>query len=124
MLAAEDWPCLAVHADGCLLHVVVTPNAPRTAADGLHDGCLRVRLHAPPVDGKANAALQAWLAAELGLPKRAVQLLRGQTARRKQWAISAPLATVQAWLTKQREALAGPAGPARPPGKVGQVVRT
>ena len=81
--------------------MVVTPNAPRTAADGLHDGCLRVRLNAPPVDGKANAALQSWLAAELGLPKRAVQLLHGQTARRKQWVVEAPLAAVQAWLHAQ-----------------------
>lgn len=94
----DDWPCLAPHGAGSLLQVVVTPNAPRTRADGLHDGCLRVRLAAPPVDGKANAALQAWLAAELGLPRRAVRLLRGDTARRKQWAIDAPCAAVQAWL--------------------------
>ena len=98
MPPVTDWPCLAEHAGGCLLRVVVTPNAPRTVADGLHDGCLRVRLNAPPVDGKANAALQAWLAGELGLPKRGVQLLQGQTARRKQWALDAPLHTVRAWL--------------------------
>ena len=91
-------PCLTPHPSGSLLQVVVTPNAPRTAADGLHDGCLRVRLNAPPVDGKANAALQAWLAAELSLPKRAVQLLHGQTSRRKQWVIEAPLSLVQVWL--------------------------
>lgn len=109
MPSPENWPCLAAHDGGCLLHVVVTPNAPRTAADGLHDGCLRVRLHAPPVDGKANAALQAWLAAELGLPKRSVQLLRGQTSRRKQWAISAPRPMVQAWLTQQMDGKANTA---------------
>ena len=97
---AAAWTCLSAHAGGSLLHVVVTPNAPRTAADGLHDGCLRVRLAAPPVDGKANDALQAWLAAQLGLPRRAVQLLRGDTARRKQWQVDATPAAVAAWLER------------------------
>jgi uncharacterized protein YggU (UPF0235/DUF167 family) len=83
-----------------VLHVAVTPNAPRTGADGLHDGCLRVRLAAPPVDGKANAALQAWLAAELGLARRDVQLLRGDSARRKQWQLAAAPEVVAAWLAR------------------------
>jgi uncharacterized protein YggU (UPF0235/DUF167 family) len=78
--------------------VGVTPSAPRTAADGLHDGCLRVRLAAPPVDGKANAALLGWLARELGLPQRAVHLRRGDTARRKQIEVDASPALVAAWL--------------------------
>jgi len=106
-LNQDDWPCLAPQGAGSVLQVVVTPNAPRTRADGLHDGCLRVRLAAPPVDGKANAALQAWLAAELGLPRRAVQLLRGDTARRKQFAIAAPAANVRAWLQSLAPAAAG-----------------
>jgi uncharacterized protein (TIGR00251 family) len=91
-------PCLAQRGAGSLLHVLVTPGAPRTRADGLHDGCLRVRLAAPPVDGKANDALVAWLAGELGLPRRGVQLLRGDTARRKQLAVDAAPAAVARWL--------------------------
>ncbi|MBA4176700.1 MAG: hypothetical protein C0505_09080 [Leptothrix sp. (in: Bacteria)] len=94
------WPCLRVHGARCLLHVAVTPNAPRTQADGLHDGCLRVRLHASPVDGKANDTLVAWLAAELGLPRRAVQLLRGDSTRRKQLAVDAAPATLERWLAQ------------------------
>jgi uncharacterized protein (TIGR00251 family) len=93
-----DPPCLSAHGSGCRLLVSVAPNARRTGADGLHDGCLRVRLAAPPVDGKANEQLLAWLAAELGLPKRGVRLLRGDTARRKQLEIDAPSALVAAWL--------------------------
>jgi uncharacterized protein (TIGR00251 family) len=96
--AAGGWPCLSPQGDGCVLRVVVTPNAPRTAADGLHDGQLRVRLHAPPVDGKANEALVAWLAQELGLPRRGVSLLRGDTSRRKVLAVNLPLSAVAAWL--------------------------
>jgi hypothetical protein len=96
-----DWPCLSASAEGCRLDVSVVPNARRTAVDGFHDGALRVRLNAPPVDGKANAQLLAWLAGELGCAKRQVTLLRGDTARRKQLAIALPVAAVAAWLAKQ-----------------------
>ena len=92
------WPCLAPNGSGCRLDVSLSPNAKRTAADGLHDGALRVRLAAPPVDGKANAQLLAWLADELGCAKRAVTLLRGAGSRRKQVAFDLPLDRVAAWL--------------------------
>jgi uncharacterized protein (TIGR00251 family) len=45
---------------------------------------LRLRLQAPPVDGKANQALVKWLAGRLGVPQQAVTLARGETSRRKQ----------------------------------------
>ena len=60
-----------------IVDIHVIPNASRTQADGEHDGALRVRLHAPPVDGKANLALAAWLADALGIAKRDVELIRG-----------------------------------------------
>ncbi|WP_284618069.1 DUF167 domain-containing protein [Aquabacterium humicola] len=85
----------------CVLDVSVVPNAKRTEVDGLHDGALRVRLAAPPVDGKANARLRDWLADELGCPKRALTLLRGETARRKQLQIDLPAAAVDAWVAAQ-----------------------
>jgi uncharacterized protein (TIGR00251 family) len=94
------WTCLQAAPGGCRLDVSVSPNAKRTAADGLHDGALRVRLAAPPVDGKANAQLLGWLADELGCPKRTVTLLRGDTSRRKQVQVDLPEATVAAWLAK------------------------
>ena len=92
------WPCLSLHGDSLWLAVSVQPNAKRTAADGLHDGTLRVRLCAPPVDGKANQLLIDWLAGELGLPKRAVLLVRGEASRRKWLAIDAPVERVAGWL--------------------------
>jgi len=101
MGAAADrpaWPCLSLHGDVVWLAVSVQPNAKRTAADGLHDATLRVRLCAPPVDGKANQLLIEWLAGELGLPRRAVQLVRGDTSRRKWLAIDAPVDRVTDWL--------------------------
>ncbi|WP_341890155.1 DUF167 domain-containing protein [Variovorax sp. YR752] len=81
---ADELPsCLTLHGERLWLAVSVVPNAKRTGVDGLHDGALRVRLASPPVDGKANDTLVAWLAAELGLARRHVTLVRGQTARRK-----------------------------------------
>jgi hypothetical protein len=93
-----SWPCLSAAGGAVLLDVVVTPNAKRTAADGLHEGALRVRLAAPPVDGKANRALLEWLAAELGLPRRGLKLVRGEASRRKRLRIDAPAEEVGRWL--------------------------
>jgi hypothetical protein len=77
---------------GLELDLSVIPNAKRTEIVGLHDGALRVRLHAPPVDGKANEALLRWLADRLGVGRAAVQLLRGQTSRRKTVQVDLPVA--------------------------------
>lgn len=108
MNSGAGWPCLAARgAAGALLAVAVVPNAKRTGADGLHDGALRVRLAAPPVDGKANDALVAWVAAELGLPRRAVRLARGPASRRKQLEIDAAPAAVAAWLAATVGAASG-----------------
>lgn len=94
------WPCVHATADGAVLDVSVVPGATRTEAVGLHGGALRLRLAAPPIDGKANEALVVWLADELQCAKREVHLLRGISARRKQVAVDLPIARVVAWLTK------------------------
>ena len=88
----------------CVLTLAVQPNARQTEVVGLFEGALRVKLAAPPIDGQANLALTAWLAKELGLPKRAVSLRRGAAARHKQVDIDAPLAAVQAWLASRLQA--------------------
>jgi uncharacterized protein len=93
-------PCLTRHGTQWWLAVSVVPNAKRSSADGLHDGALRVRLAAPPVDGKANEALVAWVAEALGLPRRAVSLVRGQAARRKWLALDGPLPEIEAAVTR------------------------
>ena len=80
-----------------VLDIHVIPNAACTQADGEHDGALRVRLHAPPVDGKANLALMAWVAESLGIAKRHVSLVRGQTSKRKQLRVQAEAAQVAEW---------------------------
>ena len=81
-----------------MLDVLVAPNAKRTVCMGLHDGVLRIRLAAPPVDGAANEALLRWVADQLGLPRSAVALARGATSKRKQLAIGAAFDRAEAWL--------------------------
>lgn len=61
----------------------VQPGAKKTGIAGIHGESLKIRLAAPPVDGKANAALLAFIAKCLGLPKSAVALKSGQTSRQK-----------------------------------------
>ncbi|MFL6699918.1 MAG: DUF167 domain-containing protein [Vitreoscilla sp.] len=93
-------PCLSVRGGGVLLQLSVMPNAKRTGVDGLHDGALRVRLAAPPIEGRANDALVAWLARSLGLRRRDVEVLRGESSRRKQVSIAAPYDVVAGWLAQ------------------------
>ena len=93
--------CLSSRGDGILLQLSVMPNASRTEVDGLHDGALRVRLAAPPIDGRANDALVAWLAKSLGVAKRDVEVLRGEAGRRKQVAIAVSFEDASRWLAQQ-----------------------
>jgi uncharacterized protein YggU (UPF0235/DUF167 family) len=52
-----------------VLSILVQPGASRSGPAGEHDGCLRLRIAAPPVDGRANDALRAFLAARLDVPR-------------------------------------------------------
>ena len=69
------------------LRVRVTPRGGRDALAGWQDGVLRVRLVAPPVEGRANEALVRFLAKTLGLPLRDVRLVGGETSREKRLVI-------------------------------------
>ena len=59
------------------------PNASRSAIVGWLGEALKVKLKAPPVDGKANAALIRFLAKRWRLPKSAIVIASGATARTK-----------------------------------------
>jgi len=67
----------------CLLLIKAVPNAARSEIVGWFGDALKIKLKAPPVDGKANAELCRFLAETLGLPKSAVTLATGETARQK-----------------------------------------
>jgi uncharacterized protein len=69
-----------------LLSVRVQPGASRTGVvgpTGPEGAELKIRLASPPVDGRANDELVRWLARQVGVPRSAVTLVRGQTSRSK-----------------------------------------
>lgn len=74
---------LAATRDGAVLTLHVQPGAKRTEIVGPHGDALKIRLAAPPVDGKANAALLAFLAEKVGAGGTALKLVSGQTSRTK-----------------------------------------
>jgi uncharacterized protein len=65
------------------IEVLVQPRAAKTEIAGVHDGHPRIRLAAPPVDGKANAALVEFVARRLKIAKSRVRVVGGLTSRRK-----------------------------------------
>lgn len=93
----SEW--LRCAADGRItLTLHIQPGAKKTEFAGLHGDALKIRLAAPPVDGKANEALIRFIADQLGLPKSAVALKSGLTSRRKVLEISgADPAHLRAW---------------------------
>ena len=68
--------------------VRVVPRASRNKIAGIHDGAVRIRLTAPPVEGAANEALISFLSSVLRVPKRDIELVSGQTARNKVVSVS------------------------------------
>ena len=65
------------------LAIRVQPRAKRTEVAGEREGAVVIRVSAPPVDGKANEAVRRLIATRLGVPLRAVQIVRGETGRDK-----------------------------------------
>ena len=74
--------------DAVIFRVRVIPRASRDKIAGIHDGAVRVRLTAPPVEGAANEALVAFLSSVLRVPKRDIELVSGQSARNKVVSVS------------------------------------
>lgn len=77
-------PWLRREASGSLvLSLHVQPGARKTEIVGLHGEALKIRLAAPPVDGKANASLIEFLAERLEVPRTQVELVSGAASRLK-----------------------------------------
>lgn len=69
--------------ESLLIRVRLTPRASRSQIDGWDGDLLRVRVAAPPVEGKANDALLRLLAEALGVPPSRLRLVRGRASREK-----------------------------------------
>lgn len=74
-----------LHGDGTavVLTLHIQPGARKTEICGLHGEALKIRLAAPPVDGKANDCLIAFLAERLSLARNTIDLISGASARSK-----------------------------------------
>lgn len=97
----SDWPRRL--PDGIELELEVTPRAGRdrlagTVVDAAGRRRLAVKLAAPPADGAANAALLAFLADALDVPKSACRLVAGQTSRIKRVRVTGDPAALAARL--------------------------
>lgn len=78
------------HGEDLLLEIRVQPRADRDEIAGLHDARLKVRITAPPTDGKANAHLLKYLARQFQVPRSRIQIISGHNARNKRIRVGAP----------------------------------
>lgn len=77
-----------VQGEDLLLRCLIQPKASRDELCGLQDDRLKIRITAPPVDGKANTHLLRYLADVLDLPRSRIALVNGDTGKRKTLRIS------------------------------------
>ena len=61
----------------------IVPNARRTEVVGMHGDAIKIKIHSPATDGKANAALLEFLAEQLDVPSRCVRIVSGEKSRDK-----------------------------------------
>lgn len=87
-MSAGPPSCVVPDGRGSRLAVHVVPRASKSEICGLQGAALKVRLQAPPVDGKANKALCEFIAERLGVSARHVLIAAGSTSRLKTLLIS------------------------------------
>lgn len=84
-----DW--VERKSDHLILKLYVTTRASADRVVGIYDGRLKVAISTPPVDGAANKAILRLLSKILSIPKSAVEIIQGETSKRKQ--IKLPLSS-------------------------------
>ena len=77
-----------IRRDEALLAVRVTPGAKRNAVTALKEGVWNIKIAAPPVEGRANAELLAFLSKKLNVRQSSLSVVKGQTSRSKLVSIS------------------------------------
>jgi uncharacterized protein (TIGR00251 family) len=82
-LKGSGTPWLARTPAGWTIAVHVQPGAKRTAVAGVHGERLKIRIAAPPIEGRANAAIVAFIAERLDVPRAQVSVTRGERSRDK-----------------------------------------
>ncbi|MDT8364348.1 MAG: DUF167 domain-containing protein [Nitrosomonas sp.] len=87
-------------AGDLILQLHVQPGARQTEVAGMHGGALKIKLAAPPVDGKANQLLEKFLAKQFSVQRKQVTLISGAHARHKLIRIQRPGADPESLLGK------------------------
>lgn len=88
MTSTDSW--ISRQGQDLVLRIQVQPRADRDGFAGVLGDALRVRIAAPPADGRANARLVAFLAGAFGVPRSQVELVAGHGGRRKRVRIHSP----------------------------------
>ena len=78
---SQSW--LVQRSTSVIIQVWVQPNARVSGVVGLHGEALKIKVRAPPVDGAANDALEEFLSQRLGVPRKAISLIKGARERQK-----------------------------------------
>ena len=90
--------------DGVVLSLHCQPGAKASRVVGLHNDRLKLQLQAPPLENRANEALVAWLAGQLSLPRKQIEILTGHTSRQKRVSVrGTTLEQVQRLLTTSQK---------------------
>ena len=76
--------------DDLVLQIKVQPRASIDAITGIHDGYLRVKLSAAPVDGKANQSLTKLLSKAFGVPASQISIEKGENGKKKRVRVQSP----------------------------------
>lgn len=74
--------------DGVIINLRIVPRAAKNEICGIHDEAIKVRLQAPPVDGKANKALIKFMAKTLGIRQSDIEIISGESSRNKRVHVS------------------------------------
>lgn len=82
-LSPRCFPVQLAAVSACTLELKTIPNAPRNEIVGWLGPALKVKVHAPALDGRANDALLEFLAEALAVRRSAVTLIRGEKSRQK-----------------------------------------
>jgi uncharacterized protein (TIGR00251 family) len=72
-----------VSSGGLLVGIRAVPNAKKTGAVGIYNGMLKVKVSAPPEDGKANREIIEFMAGMLGIRKKDIEIVKGEKSREK-----------------------------------------
>lgn len=81
--------------DYCLLKILVQPRASKSGIAGIEDDTLKIRVTSPPLKGAANKECIEVLSKVLGIKKNSMEIIGGETSRRKTLKIEMPLEDVK-----------------------------